>query len=101
MGIAFGEFTKEHWPLMASWSYGGFAKFAERLGPQKPGSPLARLQNIEAQGKFTWEECAEIVPALLMAVIVWDEHDYDRIQAIRLVEQMKGAAALHEDLPYG
>jgi len=43
VGITFGKFTPKDWHRMASWSYGGFARFAERLGKKEPGSPLERL----------------------------------------------------------
>lgn len=103
MGITFGKFTPKDWHRMASWSYGGFARFAERLGKKEPGSPLERLQNIEAKGEFTADECRQIAPVLEMAIIDWPENseDVDRQQALLLIRQMRQAALARESLPYG
>ena len=103
MGITFGKFTPKNWHRMASWSYSGFARFAERLGAQQPGSPLARLQDVETKGEFTAEESETIWPALAVAIIDWPENseDVDRQQALLLIRQMRKAAQAREPLPYG
>lgn len=103
----------------ASWSYGGFDRFRTKLGEEigvilnamdtyggnlswdLVDHPIKDLLNhSDCDGILTPEQCATIAPALKAIVINWPEGDYDRQEALALVEGMIECAELKRDLEF-
>lgn len=105
----------------ARWGYIGFHRFRLKLaraagytivkgdslmGPMEvweseddqPLDPL--LYHSDCDGIISPEDCAKVAPALEAAVKDWPEDDYDRVNALRLAEGMRLAAAKGEDLAF-
>jgi len=94
----------------AHWSYGGFMTFRRRLAESigfvlgdmygfggdiqfctinDPIVPL--LDHSDCEGLLTAEQCQTIAPRLAEIVKDWPDDDYDKINALELVEGMKQA----------
>lgn len=110
MGLDFGQ-------CEASWSYGGFHRFRIRLAQEigvdlesmegfrdggnkwdnliDPIIPL--LNHSDCDGELSSEDCSKVAPRLRQLVSGWDD-DYDKRQALTLVEGMELCAATGEAL---
>ncbi len=102
-------------PGDATWAYGGFMRFRERLaeaegltlrdmvgfGGTKPwefsnGNPITTLKPLldhsDSDGYLAAWECEEVLPRLRSIVGSWpddDEHHYDKRQAASLIAGME------------
>lgn len=109
----------------ATWSYGGFMRFRERLaeevgiplremsgysapGSRKPGwrewphpnqEPLVPLlDHSDCEGRLTGEECADIESRLRDIVSGWPDDDYDKVKGLELADAMREVAAEDSEL---
>lgn len=103
----------------ARWSYSGFGRFRRRLAKQiginlddmygfggerewdtvnDPIKPL--LDHSDCDGVLTPEECKLVYPRLEELIRDWDDEDYDKQQALELIEGMKYCIELDEDLEF-
>lgn len=109
MGLNFKIMRADYDSCGASWSYGGFADFRNRLCSSLgiylekmegfggvriwdkyhclPLYPL--LNHSDCDGNLTYDQCQTIAPALRDVVKDWLDDDYDKINAIRLAEGME------------
>ncbi len=83
----------------ASWSYGGFKSFRERLAEdEKYTSALDPfLEHSDCDGSIPSKDCRSIASALRKVIQDWDE-DYDRTNGMLLVETMMDCYDNGEDL---
>ena len=102
-------------PGGASWAYGGFMRFRERLaeaeglvlgemvgfGGEKPweftsGNPVTTLAPLlnhsDCDGYLSGWQCEEVLPRLRSIVASWDDYDYDRRQGQALIAGMEHCA---------
>jgi hypothetical protein len=109
----------------AEWSYGGFHRFrkriAEKIGVNLDvmdgfgGHPLSEsigsiswdtvedeiklfLNHSDCDGDLSPEECSKIIPRLEFLISEFESTDYDKINAIKLIDCMKGCVANGESL---
>jgi len=104
-------------PGDAKWSYFGYMEFRERLA-KEIGINLAEMEGFEILGKHkgvetgkSWEEvkddikillvhcdcdgimkpkeCAKVLPRLKELTSSWEDSDYDKQQAIKLINGME------------
>lgn len=112
-------------PGGARWSYGGFHQFRLRLvwflglaEPRRDGAPLgsplwswravpdseplaALLNHSDCDGELSPKECAVVAPRLRAMVELWDDDDYDKQQALRLLDGMAQAVKTQKPLVFG
>jgi len=112
MGIDFSH-------CKASWSYGGFSKFrhriAEECGLDVAGGDMYEygqykklsthdiypfIDHSDCEGDMSVENMKKVAPAIRKAVEQWDENDYDKMMAIRLVECMEEAISKNEPIQF-
>lgn len=107
----------------AHWAYSGFNRFRERLGeiigidlrkmqgftePPEAGiswdtvnDPIKDLLNhSDCDDELTPAQCAVIAPRLKEMVKDWEDTDYDKQQALELVQGMEDAIAGQENLEF-
>jgi hypothetical protein len=103
----------------AHWSYSGFNEFRRRLaaaididldvmegfygtrsweGLTDRIVPL--LNHSDCEGKLTASECRRVAPRLRAIIAPWPEGDYDKEQALLLVEDMETCAKAKEPLEF-
>jgi len=104
-------------PGGASWSYSGYMDFRIRLA-KEIGINLAEMEGFEILGKHSgvetiksWEnvnddikillvhsdcdgimkhkKCAKVLPRLRQLISKWDDNDYDKQQALKLISGME------------
>ena len=103
----------------ARWSYSGFDRFRTKLASQI-GITLDKMQGFDGNmpwdkvkdnivlllhhsdcdGELTVEECKRVWPRLKELIKDWEEKDYDKINALRLIEDMKGTIKKNEPLEF-
>jgi hypothetical protein len=112
MGIDFSRGT-------ASWSYSGFNHFRRRLAEgigifldEMDGfggdikwdtindAIVPFLNHSDCDGSLTALQCCAIAPRLLDMVKDWPDDDYDKINALELVEGMKEAIEDDADIEF-
>jgi len=94
----------------ARWSYSGFNRFRTKLAGQV-GITLDKMQGFGGKnswdfetddiipllhhsgcgGELTVKECKKVWPRLKELIEDWGSDNYDKINALRLIEGMKGA----------
>ena len=106
----------------ARWSYSGFNRFRTKLASQiginlnamegfkegGGGMPWSKvednivllLQHSDCDGELTVKECKRVWPRLEELIKYWEENDYDKINALRLIEDMKGTIKKKEPLEF-
>ena len=103
----------------AHWAYSGFMRFrsrlAETLGYTVPLSVMyddgsyTRMKNepiwplinhSDCDGELTVEEMQQILPQLEDLVNRWDDHEYDKITGLQLIEGMKDAINNDESMEF-
>jgi hypothetical protein len=86
----------------ATWSFGGFHRFRERLMVEITGEYDESLQEFlnhpDDSGALSPEDCRKIAPKLREAVSCWELDDYDRVMAEELANGMDRAANEGVDL---
>ena len=103
----------------AHWSYSGFMHFRTRLADEV-GIDLSRmdgfdgierwdgieddivpfLNHSDCDGTLSPEQCKTIAPRIEQLIAKWDDGDYDKQHAERLLEGMNLAAKLNETLVF-
>ena len=103
----------------ARWSYSGFNRFRTKLVSQV-GITLDKMQGFSGEnswdsetddiipllnhsdcdGKLTVKECKKVWSRLKELVEDWDDDNYDKINALRLIEDMKGTIKNNEPLEF-
>lgn len=104
----------------ASWAYSGFNRFRTKLAKEigidldkMIGFPegiiswttvdddIARLLNhSDCGGELFPEECAKIAPRLKELVAGWNDDDYDKREALQLIEGMEECIENNESLEF-
>lgn len=119
MGIAFNWETRQQKEDYASWSYGGFMRFRERIAEHYGinlkemegfcengkswsdkliGPMVLFLHHSDCDGEIASEKCGEIAAELMTVIESWDDHDYDKQQGKVLVQNLKRAHATNVPL---
>lgn len=94
----------------AQWSYGGFARFRNRLaaaigvdlnqmegyGGSRPWSEVhddlvPLLNHSDCDGTLSYEDALLVAPRLLRIVAEWPDDDYDRSMALQFVDVLNEA----------
>jgi len=103
----------------ARWSYSGFNRFRTKLASQI-GITLDKMQGFDGEnswdfetddiipllnhsdydGELTVKECKKVWPRLKELIEDWDGDNYDKINALRLIEDMKGTIKNNEPLEF-
>jgi len=114
----------------ASWSYDGFDRFRQKLAKEvgidldsmegfdiravltgkisnsnkwsslKPDDVHDFLNHSDCDGILTPEQCGRIAPRLTELIKDWDDDDYDKQQALELIEGMNAASQAGEPLKF-
>ena len=100
----------------AYWSYSSFNRFRERLA-QTAGFNLREMQGFDGRkswdnikdpikgllnhsdcdGALTETQCKAIIPRLKELITFWDEEDYDKRKALRLIDGIEEAMKKNEE----
>jgi len=103
----------------ARWSYSGFNRFRTKLASQI-GITLDKMQGFGGEnswdfetddiipllyhsdcgGELTVKECKKVWPRLKELIEDWGSDNYDKINALRLIEGMKGAIKNNKPLEF-
>lgn len=103
----------------AAWSYGGFNRFRNKLvatlgvgttfdniceskniQPIEKFEILPLLNHSDCDGELTPKEMKQIIPQLKDIVSNWDDNDYDKQNALELIEGMENAISNNENLEF-
>jgi len=103
----------------ARWSYSGFNRFRTKLASQigitldkmkgfdgenswdfETDDIIPLLNHSDCDGELTVKECKKVWPRLKELIEDWDDDNYDKINALRLIEDMKGTIKNNEPLEF-
>lgn len=103
----------------ARWSYSGFNRFRTKLASQvgitldkmqgfgggnswdfKTDAIILLLRHSDCTGELTVKECKKVWPRLKELIEDWDNDNYDKINALRLIEDMKGTIKNNKPLKF-
>lgn len=117
MGLGFHRSGEGIWDIDAGWSYGGFDSFRRRLAKEvnidldsmegfggavkweTVADDIALLLNhSDCDGVLFPDQCEKIIPRLKDLTKSWEDDDYDKENALQLIDGMQKCVDQETDL---